>query len=69
MEINIEVVIHAREIAQSPGGLPLGSRTGRAAGGDKAGDCWVYYTPFIIYAFKMTHTYYLDENKVILKKQ
>lgn len=68
VEINREVVIYARETAQSPGGLPLGSRTGRGGGGNKAGDCCVSYTPFSIYAFKMTHTYYLDENKSYFKK-
>lgn len=37
VEINREVVIYARETAQSPGGLPLGSRTGRGGGGIKRG--------------------------------
>ena len=33
VEINKEVVIHAREIAQSPRELPLGSRAGRGGEG------------------------------------
>lgn len=48
MEINIEVVIHAREIAQSVLGSCLWGAGLGEVGKDDAGDCWIYYTPFIL---------------------
>lgn len=53
--------------SKSPRELPLGSRTGRG------GEEWhrrlldILYT-FYSYAFKMTHTYYLDVNTSYFKK-
>ena len=52
VEINIEVVLHARARAQRVLGSCLWGAGLEEVGRDEAGDCWMYYTPFILMLLK-----------------
>lgn len=59
---NIEVVIHGGEVAlRVLGGYLWGAGLGDIVR-DEVEKCWVYYKPFLTYAFKTIEIYYFDEN-------